>query len=32
MNSKTKILLIKALIYIILGFGIAYVWHLMKGN
>jgi len=31
MSSKTKTLLVKALIYAILGFGIAFVWHLMKG-
>lgn len=30
MNSKTKTLLIKALIYLVLGFGIAYLWHVMK--
>jgi hypothetical protein len=30
MSNKTKTLLIKAVIYIILGFGIGFVWHLMK--
>ena len=30
MNSKTKTLLIKAVIYIILGFGIAFAWHLVR--
>ena len=31
MNNKIKTLLIKALIYLVLGFGIAFCWHLMKG-
>jgi hypothetical protein len=30
MSRKTKTLLIKAVIYIILGFGIAFVWHLIR--
>jgi|GEM_PF-2327168 len=30
MSKKTKVLLIKALVYGILGFGIAFVWHLLK--
>ncbi|MDB5141547.1 MAG: hypothetical protein JWQ66_260 [Mucilaginibacter sp.] len=31
MNNKTKQLLIKALIYLVLGFGIAFLWHKIKG-
>ena len=30
MNSKTKTLLIRALIYLVLGFGLAFLWHKMK--
>jgi len=32
MNNRTKTLLIKAVIYLVLGFGIAFCWHLTKAN
>ena len=31
MNPKTKQLLIKLVIYVILGFAVAFFWHKMKG-
>jgi hypothetical protein len=31
MNNRTKQLLIKALIYLVLGFGIAFFWHKIRG-
>jgi hypothetical protein len=30
MNSKTKTLLVKALVYMVLGFGAAFLWHKLK--
>ncbi len=32
MRTKTKQLLIKLVIYVIVGFAVAFFWHKMKGS